>query len=99
MYDKSETTYENLSARRIQICLVHFCVIHFHLFFIITFQIMSEQKCTTQNQIRLTKYSCAEVSGPSEAPRFVGKLILIFQGNQADVRALDNRMFARTNES
>ena len=60
---------------------------------------MSEQKCTTQNQIRLTKYSCAEVSGPSEAPRFVGKLILIFQGNQADVRALDNRMFARTNES
>ena len=39
-------------------------------FFIITFQIMPKQKYTTQNWIHLIKYSCSEVSDPSEAPRF-----------------------------
>ena len=36
---------------------------------------MPEQKWTKQNQIRLIKYSSAEVSDPFEVPQFVGKLI------------------------
>ena len=68
IYDKSETPYEKLSMRRIQICLVHFCVIHFDLFFSITFQITSRQKQSRKSQIRLVKYSGAKVSDLSESP-------------------------------
>ena len=32
---------------------------------------MPKQKCTKQNRIRLVEYSSAEVSDPSEVPRFV----------------------------
>ena len=35
---------------------------------------MSEQKYIKQNRICLVEYSSAEVSDPSELPRFVGKL-------------------------
>ena len=77
-YGKPETTYEKLSARRIQICRVYFCVIHFRLFFKITFKIMLKQKYTQQIWIRLVKYSCAEVSGSSEVPQFVGNLIFSY---------------------
>ena len=40
-------------------------------FFKITYQIMSEQKRTRKNRICFVEYSCSEVSGPSEVPRFV----------------------------
>ena len=40
---------------------------------------MSEQNWTKQNRIFLVRYSCAKVSGPSEVPRFTGKLILVFK--------------------
>ena len=36
---------------------------------------MSEHHWTKQNQIRLAKPSCAEVSNPSEVLRFDGKWI------------------------
>ena len=36
---------------------------------------MPEQKYTQQIQICLVEYWSAEVSDPSEVPRFVGKLI------------------------
>ena len=58
-YDKSETTDEKLSARRIQIKQV---------------KAWPQQKCTQQIWIRLTEYSSSKVSGPSEVPRFVFKL-------------------------
>ena len=36
-------------------------------------------------------------SGPSEVPRFVRELIFkVFEGSQAGVRVLDNRVLART---
>ena len=73
--DNSKTTIGNLSARRIQICSAYFCVVHVDLFFKITFQIMFEQNYTKQIWIRLVKYSCAKISGPSKVPRFVPKLI------------------------
>ena len=47
----------------------------FDIFFKITFQIISEHDWTKQNRIRLVEYSCSEVSGPSEVPRFVRELI------------------------
>ena len=63
-YDKSETTCEKHSARRIQICRVYFCVIDVDLFFKITFQIHKVRtRIDPAESTRLIKYSCAEVSG------------------------------------
>ena len=47
-YDKSETTIEKLSARRIQICWVYFSVIIFDLLFFKTSQNMAPKKYTRQ---------------------------------------------------
>ena len=68
----------------------------FDLFFKITFQITSKQKWTKWNQILLAKRSCAGVSGPSDVPQFVRELMFKKpMGNQAVVRVLDDRVFAR----
>ena len=40
-----------------------------------SFKIISKHHWTKQNQIRLVEYSCSEVSGLSEVPRFVRKII------------------------
>ena len=54
---------------------VYFCVVHFlPLIFKTTSQITPKQKYN-KNQIRLVKYSCTEVSGPSDVTRFVRELI------------------------
>ena len=75
---KSETTVGKILARRIYIdlpgkVLSHPCLTSF---FEITFQIMSKPTFTRKNRFRLVKYSCAEVSGSSEVPRFVRELNL-----------------------
>ena len=75
-YDNSEPTVGKLLARRIQLFFDYFCKINVDLFFFkITVQKMAREKQSKQNWIRLVKYSSAEVSDVSEAPRFVGKLI------------------------
>ena len=71
-YDKSKTTNEKLSMKRIEICLIQFCVIHVDPPFKINFQIMSEHHCTKQNWIRLVELFYVEVSDPSEVPRIDG---------------------------
>ena len=73
-YDNSETAVRKLSARKIWICRVYFSVIIFDLLFFLTSETLPQQKQTRQIWIRLVEYSSAEVSDPSEVPRFVGKL-------------------------
>ena len=67
--------FRKLSARRIQIYLIHFVRSIFTSIFKIISQIISEQKCTKQNRVCLVEYS-AVVSRPSDVPQFVEKLIL-----------------------
>ena len=54
-----------------------FCVIHVYLFFRITFQMMSKQKYTQQNLIRIAEPSCTDVSGPSDVPCFVRDFLFL----------------------
>ena len=75
-YDNSETTIGKFSARRIQIFQVPFSMIIFwSLIFLNKWKDGPNKKGTRQIWIRLVEYSSFEVSGPSEVPRFVGKLM------------------------
>ena len=69
---------------------MYFCVIYFDLSFQNYFQNSARTKQFPQNWILLVKSSSTGVSGTSEVPRFVGKLIFI--GNQDDVFVLNNRV-------
>ena len=72
-YDKSETTDEKLSARRIQIYWVFFSY-HFWPHFLKQVKAWPQQKYNQQIWIRFIEYSSSKVSDPSEVPRFVFKL-------------------------
>ena len=57
---------------------------------------MSEHHWTKQNLICVVKYSSTEVSGPSEVPRFVQKLIFSFlRKSNWCVCVLHNQVFSR----
>ena len=61
---------------------------------------MTSTKKTRKIWSRLIEYLSAEVSDPSEVPQINGKLILLVsQGSQADLCALDNIVLARTSDS
>ena len=74
-YGNSETTVGKLLTRRSQIFQVFLCDHILTSYFLKQVKTWPKQKYTRQIWIRLVEYSPAEVSDPSEGPRFVRKLI------------------------
>ena len=74
-YDKSETPLESSWRGESKSALSIFVKIIFDLFSQNNFPNNVRTQWTKQSQIRLVEPSYAEVSDPSEVPRFVRKLI------------------------
>ena len=98
--DKSKTTYEKLSARRIQIFFDYFCKIHFFTsFFQITFPNNTRTKIVNADSDSSRRtLLCQGLRSFSDALVRWRIDFLVISVSQAEMRALDNIVLVRSSK-